>query len=163
MEKIRREKIKEFFKNHSENKFSNYEEKMNSTGMNYKSNILEKEGKITNSNILMNKTSTCFTKTNNKKTYKGQYLNKLKHGKGILYYDDNSIQYEGDFINDIFQGNGKYFYENGEYYIGQFFNGCKHGKGIIYYKDGNIKYDGDFFNDNKQLMENLYMKMEIII
>ena len=138
------EKIKEFFKNHSENNSGNSDEKMNKTGFIFKSNISKKDETIINSNIL-NKTSTCFTKKKNKNIYKGQYLNKLKHGKGILYYDDNSIEYEGDFINDVFQGNGKYFYKDGEYYVGQFFNGLKHGKGTIYYKDGKIKYEGDFF------------------
>jgi hypothetical protein len=55
------EKIKEFFKNHSENNIFNSDEKMNRTGIFFKSNISEKDETIINSNIL-NKTSTCFTK-----------------------------------------------------------------------------------------------------
>ena len=52
--------------------------------------------------------------------YIGQFMNGLRHGKGILYYKNGNIKYEGDFVNDKYEGNGKYIWENGEYYIGQF-------------------------------------------
>ena len=75
--------INQFFKTYSENDFENLEEKMNRTGIFFKSNISEMEKTITNSNI-MNNTSTSFTKEKNKNNYKGQYLNNFKHGKGIF-------------------------------------------------------------------------------
>ena len=55
------EKIKEFFKNHSENNYFSSDDKMNRTGIHFKSNISEKDETNVNSNIL-NKTSTCFTR-----------------------------------------------------------------------------------------------------
>ena len=59
--KNKEEKIKEFFKNHSENNFFDSGDKMNRTGIFFKSNISDKNETIINPNIL-NKTSTCFTK-----------------------------------------------------------------------------------------------------
>ena len=79
--------------------------------------------------------------------YIGTFLNDLRDGKGILYYQDNKIKYEGDFVRDKFEGNGKYYYENGEYYVGSWLNSLKHGKGILYNKDNKIKYEGDFVKD----------------
>ena len=72
--------------------------------------------------------------------YIGQYINDLKHGKGIIYYKNNTIKYEGDFINDKFEWYAKYIYESGNYYIGEFVNDLKHGKGIYYYKNNTIKF-----------------------
>ena len=54
------EKIKEFFKKHSKNNIFSSDEKMNRTGMFFKSNISEKDETIINSNILY-KNSTYFT------------------------------------------------------------------------------------------------------
>ena len=76
--------------------------------------------------------------------YKGDIVNGLSHGKGILYGKDRKIKYEGEFINGQAEGFGNYYYENGESYIGQWKNDLKHGKGILYYKNGEIKYEGDF-------------------
>ena len=78
--------------------------------------------------------------------YIGQWLDGLRHGKGIIYYKNDSIKYEGDFVNDKYEGNGKYIYGNGDYYIGQWLNDLKHGKGTIYYKNNSIKYEGGFVN-----------------
>jgi hypothetical protein len=78
--------------------------------------------------------------------YIGELENNLKHGKGIIYYNNGKIKYEGDFINDKYEGYGKYIDENGEYYIGEWSNGLRHGKGTIYNKNNTIKYEGDFVN-----------------
>ena len=78
--------------------------------------------------------------------YKGDVINGISHGKGILYDKNGNIKYEGDFINGNAEGNGIYYYDNGEYYIGQWKKDLKNGKGILYYRTGNIKYEGDFIN-----------------
>ena len=45
--------------------------------------------------------------------YIGQWLNDLRHGKGTLYYKNNTIKYEGDFVKDKYEGYGKYIWEDG--------------------------------------------------
>ena len=79
--------------------------------------------------------------------YIGQFSDGLRHGKGIIYYKNNTIKYDGDFVRDVAEGKGKYIWEDGEYYIGQFSKNLRHGKGIEYYKNNHIKYDGDFVNN----------------
>ena len=59
-------------------------------------------------------------------------MNYLCHGKGKMYYKNNTIKYEGEYVNNKMEGNGKYIFENDNYYEGQFMNGLKHGKGISY-------------------------------
>ena len=76
----------------------------------------------------------------------GEWLNNLKHGKGIEYHKNNTIKYDGYFFNDKYEGYGKYIYENGNCYIGHFINDQRHGKGILYYKNNTIKYEGNFVN-----------------
>ena len=72
--------------------------------------------------------------------YIGQFLDDLRHGKGILYYKNGNIKYDGNFVKDKFEGNGKYIWEDGVYYIGQWLNSLKHGKGKLYSKNGTILY-----------------------
>ena len=80
--------------------------------------------------------------------YIGQVLNNTIinnefHGKGTLYYPNNTLKYEGDFINGGFEGNGKHIFPNGNYYIGQFKGSMQNGKDILYYKNGICLY-GDW-------------------
>ena len=77
--------------------------------------------------------------------YIGQFIDWRPHGKGALYYKNNTLLYEGDFVNGQFEGKGKLIDENGNYYVGEFLNGLKHGKGKEYYKDNTIKYEGNYF------------------
>jgi hypothetical protein len=84
--------------------------------------------------------------------YIGQVLNNTIitntfHGKGKLYYPNNTLKYEGDFVNGGFEGKGKHIFPNGNYYIGQYKGSMQNGKGILYYKNGKIKYEGDFKNN----------------
>ena len=84
----------------------------------------------------------CFYENGN--YYIGEFLDGVRHGKGIIYYQNGKIKYEGNFINDICEGEGKYIWENGEYYIGEFHNNLREGKGKEYYKDGTPEFEGDF-------------------
>ena len=43
--------------------------------------------------------------------YIGQFINGLKHGKGIDYYKNGKIKYDGEFVKDKKEGNGKYIYK----------------------------------------------------
>ena len=76
--------------------------------------------------------------------YIGEWRNGLRNGKGIIYYNNNTIEYEGDFLNDQFSGSGKYIYKDGSYYNGEWDNNQTNNKGTIFYKDNTIKYQGDF-------------------
>ena len=100
---------------------------------------------------------------NNNKIYIGNFLKGKFYGKGKLYYEDGTIEYEGDFVNDYFEGNGKYIYKDNSTYYGEFYKNFRHGKGIYYNGDKSIKYEGDFFMIYIMGMENIYMKMVIIL
>ena len=52
--------------------------------------------------------------------YIGQVLNdtiitNTFHGKGKLYYPNNTLKYEGDFVDEGFEGNGKHIFPNGNF------------------------------------------------
>ena len=80
--------------------------------------------------------------------YVGQFVNGLKEGKGIYYYNSGS-RYEGDYKNDKREGKGIYYYNNGNRYEGDWINGSKEGKGIFYFNNGD-RYEGDWRNDNRE-------------
>ena len=79
--------------------------------------------------------------------YKGNILNNLYDGRGILYDEYGDIKYNGYFKNGKYDGFGKekrWFYS----YEGFFINGEYNGKGIIYKEDKEKKkiYEGNFLN-----------------
>ena len=88
-------------------------------------------------NIFKNNNETIYYESGN--YYKGEWKNGLKHGKGILYYENGSILYDGYFIQDKFEGKGNYYYEDSNYYIEKW----KNKKDEIIYAKGKL-YDGDF-------------------
>ena len=47
-----------------------------------------------------------------KLSYKGEYLNGNKNGKGIEYYYDGQLKYIGEYLNGKRNGKGKEFHEN---------------------------------------------------
>ena len=57
--------------------------------------------------------------------YIGQFKNDLKHGKGIIFYENGNIKYDGEFINDNYKGNGNNIFENDRQYIEQKKNDLK--------------------------------------
>ena len=67
--------------------------------------------------------------------YIGELNNNLKHGKGIIYYNNGIIKYDGYFIKDKFEGKGK---DNDKLeFEGEYLNGVR-GKGQKYnYDDEN--------------------------
>ena len=58
--------------------------------------------------------STTFYPSDNIK-YEGYFLDDLKHGKGILYYDSpkNKIKYKGEFENGNIDGSGIFYSKDG--------------------------------------------------
>ena len=84
--------------------------------------------------------------------YKGNLLNELKNGIGIIYYYNGDIKFIGNFINDYLEGIIKYMYKNGNNcyncYIGESKNQKQNGKGIIKDENRRIVYKG-FFEEGK--------------
>ena len=81
--------------------------------------------------------------------YKGNLLDDLKHGNGLMIYKNGYI-YEGNWKNDKKEGNGKYIdiYKN-ECYNGEWVNDLKEGIGKIYYNDESI-FEGSFIKGKKE-------------
>ncbi|CAD8214259.1 unnamed protein product [Paramecium octaurelia] len=96
--------------------------------------------------------------------YEGQFSCSLKHGKGLIIYE-NGDYYQGEFFADKILGDNGMFKEfedecklntklekkklefsNGAIYQGQVLDGKRHGKGVYTWKDG-TKYEGQFQND----------------
>lgn len=49
--------------------------------------------------------------------YKGDIVNKMKHGFGQLYDSENNLMYEGHFCDDKKHGKGKEFRNKEIYYV----------------------------------------------
>ena len=85
--------------------------------------------------------------------YTGQFLNGLKHGKGVQYWIGDDIwagrlmnsKYEGDFFNNKIEGNGSITFSDGVRYEGSFVHshGNIQGRGTFYSKtlvlEGNMR------------------------
>ena len=80
--------------------------------------------------------------------YSGQYIDNIKHGKGLFYsLKDKIYSYFGHYKCDKMDGKGKLYFEKGDKYEGDFKDDKMDGKGILCFKNGD-KYEGDF-KDNK--------------
>ena len=89
-----------------------------------------------------------------RKKYKGNLLNSLYEGKGILYnnYTHNQIRYKGYFSKGKYNGFGKLYNDNNELIYEGFFKDDKYnGKGIKYRNKKKI-YEGHFLDDNLEGM-----------
>ena len=107
----------------------------------------------------------------NKISFKGNFKNGVKNGKGIEFNDLGKIQFEGEYLNG-FRYNGKgydrannlvYELKNGCGYVkeyglcnilifeGNFVDGVKHGKAKEYKEDYNstILFEGEYFYGKK--------------
>ncbi len=70
--------------------------------------------------------------------YKGDWLDKKRHGYGIWIRPDG-VKYEGEWENDKPDGQGTIYYSDGGSYRGDWKNGKKHGTGTLYYPDGRAR------------------------
>ena len=83
-------------------------------------------------------------------SYEGDFVNGKANGKGteIISNIDNKYVYVGDFVNGNFQGKGKIVWSNGNSYEGDFVQSFRSGKGIYTWTNGEI-YEGDY-NKNER-------------
>ena len=92
--------------------------------------------------------------------YKGNFRSGIKHGYGIIVYDDGNM-YKGDFCEGKKHGKGEFRYSDGTIYVGDFFENKRQGEGRleVICKNSKIKsknldnhhtistYTGEFLND----------------
>jgi hypothetical protein len=62
--------------------------------------------------------------------YKGNFVDGLKKGKGVIYYK-NGDKYEGEFDNDVKEGHGIYTFKTGTSWEGPFHDDKMDGEGIF--------------------------------
>jgi len=79
-------------------------------------------------------------------TYKGEWAQNLKHGKGVFTYR-NKDKYEGDWLKGNKHGNGVYTYANGDRYEGEFHENYMHGRGILYVQAEGNRLAGNWWKD----------------
>ena len=83
--------------------------------------------------------------------YSGGVLNGLRHGYGVLHFDDSVVRYEGEWKNGRRHGQGTLWYDdNGTCcYRGSWRDDKRHGVGELRYASGNV-YTGEFYRDIKE-------------
>jgi hypothetical protein len=79
-------------------------------------------------------------------SYKGNFVNGLYHGYGMLFWADGTI-YDGDFANGYFHGEGTLTWPNGNIYKGEFRNNLQNGYGEMIWPDGTM-FKGTFKDGN---------------
>ena len=65
-------------------------------------------------------------------------------------------KFEGEITNKLRNGKGTMYYNNGDIYKGEWKKDKKEGEGIYYYKDGN-KYEGRYKNDKQRREGDTYL------
>ena len=78
--------------------------------------------------------------------YIGEWKDGLRHGKGLLFYNNAILMFFGNFIGDKFEGSGAIENQIYDYYIGEWKDNMRDGKGILNYKNGR-KYKGGWVKD----------------
>ena len=98
--------------------------------------------------INKNGIGTIYDLISNEKYFEGEYSNKKKNGKGIIYVDDNKY-FEGEYKNGKKNGYGKkYSYNVGSLlFEGEYKNGKRNGYGKEYDRYSNLIFEGEFLND----------------
>ncbi len=80
-------------------------------------------------------------------TYKGNWVDGRRNGKGIFYYS-NGDRFEGNWVDGKKNGKGTNYLANGDRLEGNYRDGKINGQGTIHYADGE-RYEGNFV-DSKQ-------------
>jgi hypothetical protein len=111
--------------------------------------------KPTNNNHSTNQNSVIIIKEikyNDGAIYKGQTVNGVRQGKGLLIFA-NGDKYDGDWKDDKRTGKGTYIWVDGRNYVGDWFDGKRHGNGKMRYGSGKMaiqgdcEYEGEWKND----------------
>lgn len=79
--------------------------------------------------------------------YRGDYVNNLRHGKGVMKNKDGSV-YKGDWKDGQRSGEGVFYYVNGDIYSGQWEKGLKHGLGVYTFANNKGEYRGAWNEGN---------------
>ncbi|XP_062382547.1 radial spoke head 10 homolog B isoform X1 [Sardina pilchardus] len=80
-------------------------------------------------------------------TYRGQWHHGQRHGKGIMYYNQEVTSwYEGDWFNNSREGWGVRCYPSGNLYEGQWKNNIRHGQGLMRWLQLGQQYNGSWEN-----------------
>lgn len=81
--------------------------------------------------------------------YKGEFVQGMRKGKGVMYYPSGHVMYEGEFMWQNRQGFGRLFEDDASstlLYEGYYFDDARHGKGVLY--EEGIKVAEGQFKDN---------------
>jgi len=78
---------------------------------------------------------------NDKRTYEGEWLGNLMHGKGKYTWPDGKV-YQGYYYQGVKQGKGLLIWPNGKSYEGDWKGGYQEGVGILKDKDKTILHSG---------------------
>jgi hypothetical protein len=84
---------------------------------------------------------------------RGEWLNNLKHGYGLLQHRENKYFYEGQFVNDRKHGHGRLTIRKANLdmqrsYVGQWQDDAMHGYGTLYL-DSDAYYEGEFIKNKR--------------
>ncbi|NWV61715.1 R10B2 protein, partial [Malurus elegans] len=78
-------------------------------------------------------------------SYLGDWCNGKRHGKGIIYYDqEHSSWYSGEWVNNVREGWGVRRYRSGNVYEGQWEKNVRHGHGKMTWVTANQEYIGQW-------------------
>ena len=80
-------------------------------------------------------------------TYTGEIRNDMKHGYGVLVWEDGS-KHEGAWQCDMANGYGRLDSADGNVYEGMWFNDQAHGEGKLIRADGGV-YEGYWVHDKQ--------------
>lgn len=89
---------------------------------------------------------TSFTGNEILISFKGNYINGMKHGKGVYIKNHNSIkhEYNGEYVDNQPYGYGKSYENDTLIYDGYWCLGCYHGQGYLFDKETGDIYEGEF-------------------
>jgi hypothetical protein len=94
--------------------------------------------------------------------YEGNYVNKLKEGKGTMIWK-NGETYTGDFKNNLFNGNGKYSWPQGIIYEGEWVDNNRNGKGKVIFSDGTTQqgiYVKNIYMEGMRILQMINLKLK---
>ncbi|GAA3413095.1 MORN repeat-containing protein [Paenibacillus hodogayensis] len=109
--------------------------------------ILHIDNKITEGNWIDKEEEAFYIELDADETYKGQFRNGMKSGKGVYRWSDGT-KYEGQWYKDREHGFGIKEYANGDRYRGEWRDGLFEGKGVYEWNDGTT-FEGNW-QDNLQ-------------
>ncbi|XP_029312603.1 LOW QUALITY PROTEIN: radial spoke head 10 homolog B [Cottoperca gobio] len=88
-----------------------------------------------------------YTCANNGVSYTGQWDRGTRHGKGVVYYNqDETSWYKGDWVKNNREGGGTRRYPSGNIYSGEWKSNLRHGEGTMRWLELGQQYVGMWQN-----------------